>query len=121
MATEVDQHVLRDVFEYALDDWVSLGTVGGSLSRHRAIPDDHLCAELQHCVTALVGQGWFRPGTVEEASGFVPLTDELDAVLGGICASWDGWNDGTWWYAVWLELTNEGRAEAVRIFPDLTP
>jgi hypothetical protein len=119
MAAAIDRRVLFDVFESGLDDWVSLSEVGGFLSRRLAVPDDDLCTQLRRCVNALVGQGWFRAGTVQADGGFTGLSRPVDEVLGEICQRWAGWDEPTWWYAVWLELTDDGRAEAVRLFPEL--
>lgn len=118
MAAAIDRRVLFDLFESGLDDWVSLSEVGGFLSRRLAVPDDDLCTELRRYVNALVEQGWFRPGAVQADGGFAELPRPVDEVLDEICQRWAGWDEPTWWYAVWLELTDDGRAEAVRLFPE---
>ena len=119
MAPPIDRSVLFEVFECGLDDRISLSEVGGSLSRLAAIPDETLCVEMRRCVHALVDEGWFRPGTLDAAGQFNPLSRPLDEVLSDVCEQWTGWDDLTWWFVVWLELTEEGRAAAVQRFPEL--
>lgn len=119
MAAAIDRRVLFDAFESGLDDWVSLSEVGGFLSRRLDVPDRSLCTEMRRCVNALVETGWFRPGAVRADGAFTALSRPVDDILADICDRWGGWDEPTWWYAVWLELTDEGRAEAIRLFPEL--
>jgi hypothetical protein len=117
--TYLDRRVLFGVFAPALAERVSLATVADSLRDQMALSDDEICAEVRRYVIGLVVEGWFRPGTADDAR-FVPLTEPLDELLAELFGRWDGSQQDRWGSAVWLELTDEGRTEALRRFPALS-
>lgn len=118
VASSLDEGALIEVFEYALDDWISMSTVAGILKHRLGVPDERVGTELRRWVEVMVTKGWFVPGTVEEPAGFTALERPLGEVLGEICDGWT-WDEPTWWYALWLDLTPEGRAAALRLDPGL--
>lgn len=119
MTQHVDRRVLIEAFEDGLDDWISLFGMAGYLSRHLGIADEKLCQELRRLVAALIDEGLFRAGTLDEASGeFVELKRPVDDVLVEVCDQWGGWNDHSWWYALWFDLTEQGEAEALQLLSE---
>ncbi len=118
MTMDIDPRVLSEALEDGLDDWVSLFAVAGYLSRHLGIPDEELCEEMRNLVTALVEHDLFEAGVLRMPHGFEPLDRPLDDVLSDICATWGGWADHSWWEALWLNLTEHGRAEGIKLFPE---
>lgn len=118
VGTYLDRRVVFDVFASGLADRISLATIADALRDRLEVFDTEICAEVRRYVVGLVVEGWFRAGAVE-ASGFVPLAAPLDELLAALCERWDGADQERWGSAVWLELTDEGRAEALRRFPGL--
>ena len=120
MAAPIDDRALLEIFEYGLDDWIDLSTVEGILKRMLAVRGNALCAELRQCTSALVGQGWFAPGQLDDSGVFRPLTRPLADLLDELCDRWRGRDDLSWWHVVHLEITDAGRAAALELFAELS-
>ena len=58
-------------------------------------------------VRRLVGGGLVDAGAMTD-DGFVPRTDDLDALLNEVRVAYDGDIMGTWQYRLWVRTTPEG-------------
>jgi hypothetical protein len=119
MAPDVEPDVLEDLLEEGLDDWVPLISVASALTRHLQVEQDRVCAPMASAVRSLVDSGTFRAGTLNQDRGFAALDEPLDDLLRRVCDEWRVAEQGDWWWACWLELTDQGRALVRTSLPHL--
>lgn len=116
----MNPQVLEELLEEGLDDWVPLISVASAVNRHLRLEEDQVCSQMTTTVRSLVDNDTFRVGTVTESQGFQALGEPLDDLLRRVCDDWSTAEEGDWWWACWLEITDRGRALARSSFPHLT-
>lgn len=119
MAAELNRALLEELLEEGLDDWVPLISVASAVVRHVAPAAAEICPHMASTTLRLLDEGLFRAGTVSEESGFAPVQGPVADKLDSICADWTSVDEGDWWWALWLEITDRGRAEAHARFPHI--